>query len=52
MKVEKQNKEKNFIWRRLLIVLFWLVVWQIIAFCIGNTILLEGPVGDVKRLIA
>lgn len=52
MKVEKQNKEKNFIWRRLLIVLFWLVVWQIIAFCIGNTILLEGPIGVGKRLIA
>ena len=52
MKAERQNKEKNFIWRRLLIVLFWLAVWQILAICIGNSILLEGPVGVGKRLIA
>ena len=52
MKAERQNKEKNFIWRRLVIVLFWLAVWQIIAICIDNSILLEGPVGVGKRLIA
>lgn len=52
MNAERQNKEKNFIWRRLLIVLFWLAVWQILAICIGNSILLEGPVGVGKRMIA
>lgn len=51
MKVEQKNRTKNFIWRKLLIVLFWLIVWQIIAFSIHNPILLEGPIGVGKRFL-
>lgn len=50
MKVANRKKKKNFIWRRVLIVLFWLLVWQLLAFTIGNNILLEGPLAVIKRL--
>ena len=52
MKVKKNKEQKNFIWRKAVIVLFWLLVWQLAAFCIGNTILLEGPVAVFKRFLA
>lgn len=51
MKVEKKKEKKNFIWRKIFIVLFWLLVWQILAWGIGNNILLEGPLAVVKRLV-
>lgn len=50
MKVDRKIGQKNFIWRKLIIVFFWLVVWQIVAWSVGNIILLEGPIGVVKRL--
>lgn len=52
MKIDKKNEKKNYIWRKLLIVLFWLIVWQVISWCIGNAILLEGPIEVVKRLFS
>ena len=51
MKVREKNGQKNFIWRRVLIVLFWLLVWQCVSWIIGNKILLEGPIGVIGRLI-
>lgn len=51
MKVEKRSGEKNFIWRKVLIVFFWLLVWQVVAWIIGNKIILEGPIGVAVRLI-
>lgn len=50
MKVSKKEKTKNFIWRKFLIILFWLIVWQILSFIIDNSILMEGPIGVAKRL--
>lgn len=51
MKVSKKVESKNFIWRKLLIVLFWLIVWQILSWIIDNSILMEGPIGVAKRLV-
>lgn len=51
MKVSQKEKSKNFILQKLLIVLFWLIVWQILSRVIDNAILLEGPIEVVKRLI-
>lgn len=51
MKVGKKNEQKNFILRRVLIILFWLFVWQGVAWIVGNKILLEGPIGVAMRLI-
>ena len=48
--VEKKNG-KNFIWKRGLIILFWLLIWQVLSWVIGNKILLEGPIGVLKCLI-
>lgn len=50
MKREKKEESKNYIWRRLLIILGWLLIWEILARVIDNRILLEGPVGVFKRL--
>ena len=50
MKTGKKKNEKNCIWKKSLIIFFWLVVWQILAWCIGNKILLEGPIGVLKYL--
>ncbi len=52
MKKKQKVSSKNFIWRKLLIVLVWLLLWEMIARIIGNGILLEGPVGVLKRLFA
>lgn len=51
MKTGKKISSKNFIWKKSLIVLFWLLVWQILAWIIKNEILLEGPIGVLKHLI-
>ncbi len=51
MKVSKNEQSKNFIWKKLLIVFFWLIVWQILSWIVDNAILLEGPIGVLKRLI-
>lgn len=48
MKTGKQKNEKNCIWKKSLIILFWLVIWQILAWSIGNKILLEGPIDVLK----
>ncbi len=37
--------------RTTLIVLIWLVIWQILAVIVNNSILLSGPVDTVKALI-
>lgn len=50
MKTGKKKNDKNCIWKKSLIILFWLVVWQILAWYIGNQILLEGPIGVLKYL--
>ena len=50
MEVKKRNKNQNFIWRKSFIILFWLLVWQLLAWLVGNKILLEGPLTVIKRL--
>lgn len=50
MKTERKNEQKNFIWKKVLIILFWLLIWQIIAWIIDNKIILVGPIEVVKRL--
>ncbi|MBQ8038361.1 MAG: ATP-binding cassette domain-containing protein [Lachnospiraceae bacterium] len=35
----------------MLIIFFWLLVWQGVAWIVGNKILLEGPIGVAMRLI-
>ncbi|MBR3142171.1 MAG: ABC transporter permease subunit [Clostridiales bacterium] len=42
---------KNKYIRTTLIVLIWLVIWQVLAVVINNNILLSGPVDTVKALI-
>ena len=37
--------------RTTLIVLIWLVIWQVLALVVNNSILLSGPVDTVKALI-
>lgn len=51
MKTDKKKNGKKFIWQKSFIVLFWLLVWQILAWIIGNEILLEGPLGVFTYLI-
>ena len=50
MKKEQMKERKNFIWRKVLVIIFWLLVWEAAAGIIGNRILLEGPIGVIKRL--
>ena len=38
--------------RTFLIVLIWLVIWQVLAVIVNNSILLSGPVETVKALIS
>ena len=42
---------KNKYIRTTLIVLIWLVIWQVLALVVNNSILLSGPVETVKALI-
>ena len=51
MKTDKKKKEKKFIWKKGLIILFWLMFWQILAWVIDNKILLEGPIGVLTYLV-
>lgn len=51
MKTDKKKNEKKFIWKKGVIILFWLLVWQILAWVIDNKILLEGPIGVLNYLI-
>lgn len=50
MEVKKRNAKQNFIWRKSFIILFWLLVWQLLTWLVGNKILLEGPLAVIKRL--
>ena len=43
-------KTKKYI-RTILIVLIWLVIWQVLALAVNNSILLSGPVETVEALI-
>ena len=38
--------------RTILIVLIWLVIWQVLAVIVNNSILLSGPVETVKALVS
>lgn len=44
-------KTKKYI-RTILIVLIWLVIWQVLAVIVNNSILLSGPVETVKALVS
>ena len=44
-------KTKKYI-RTTLIVLIWLVIWQVAALVVNNAILLSGPIDTFKALIA
>ncbi len=46
-----KKKSKSWIGKKIVILIFWLLLWQIVAFLIDNPILLEGPLGVLKRLI-
>ena len=50
MKKEQMKDRKNFILRKAFIIVFWLLIWEVLARIISNQILLEGPVGVLKRL--
>lgn len=52
MDAERGKEKKNFILKKLLIVLFWLIVWQAVSLLVGNAILLEGPIAVIKRLLS
>ena len=52
MKKEQKKEGKNFIWHKIIIVFAWLIVWEIAARIISNQILLEGPIGVMKRLLS
>lgn len=52
MKNYHKKEDKSPIWRKILIVLAWLFIWEIVAQIVGNKILLEGPLGVLKRLFA
>ena len=38
--------------KKLLIVLFWLAVWQLLSLAVHNVILLAGPLETAKALVA
>ena len=44
-------KAKKYI-RTTLIVLIWLVIWQVLSLVVNNTVLLSGPIDTFKALIA
>lgn len=50
MKSERKMKVSKYVWEKIAIIFFWLVIWQIIAVAIKNPILMEGPIGVGKRL--
>ena len=45
------RKKANAWIRKLVVITFWLLVWQILAWCIDNSILLESPIGVGMRLL-
>ena len=45
------KKQNNYQLRKVYIILGWLVVWQIISWLVGNSILLVGPLETGKALI-
>lgn len=47
----KEKKQRE-MWKKALVLVFWLAVWQGAAYLIHNHILLAGPVEVVRRLIA
>lgn len=49
--MEKNKQDgvvKNKIMKKTGIVLLWLVIWQLVTWCVGNRILLAGPLDTVK----
>ncbi len=48
----KKHTSTNDLVRRAVIIVFWLLVWQIAAMMIHNIILLVGPLDTLKALIA
>ena len=44
-----QNKDKKYI-RKTLIIFFWLVVWQILAMCVDNFLLVVTPLQALRAL--
>lgn len=51
--VEKKQKTGNLqsgIWKKMLIIVFWLVVWQIVCLFVDNPIFFAGPLEMLKEL--
>lgn len=51
-KNRQNNNKKNKLIKKIGIVLFWIVIWQILTWCVGNKILLAGPLDTVKVWMA
>lgn len=52
--VEKKQKTGNpqsGIWKKMLIIVFWLVVWQIVCLFVDNPIFFAGPLEMLKELV-
>ncbi len=52
MKKISAKKQKNNVLRRALIILFWLLVWQLVSMLVNNVIMLVGPLDTLKALVA
>lgn len=45
-----QNKDKKYI-RKILIIIFWLGVWQLLAMCVDNLLLVVTPMQALRALV-
>lgn len=52
MKNRQNNSKKNNLIKKIGIVLFWILIWQILTACVGNKILLAGPLDTVTAWVA
>lgn len=48
---QKSRPENNIV-KKIGIMLFWLAVWQVLTWCVGNRILLAGPIDTLRAFTA
>lgn len=51
MKCTSQSQMKKSAGRKILIILLWLVIWQVLSLVVHNPILLVGPVETIRALV-
>lgn len=49
---EKSRGQNRILAKKLWIVLFWILVWQLLTWVVGNRILLAGPIDTLRALIS